>query len=87
METKSNANWMERLYKILGYQEHICIEANGLAGGFIIMWKRGLNMRCRWQTGKVICCDLLNEQGGVLWSMVACYSTPYMGEKKNSGET
>lgn len=45
------------------------------------MWKDRVTMRCRWKTNSVICCDLLNDCGRVSWNMVACYGTPYLGEK------
>lgn len=72
---------MERLCRIMGFQKHICIEARGLASGFIVMWKERINLRCHWQTEKAICCDMMNEHGGILWSMAACFGSPYTGER------
>lgn len=83
METKCNAIQMKRLCKTLGFERFIFTEARGLAGGYIIMWMEGINLKCRWKTDKVIYCDMLDQQEEVSWSMVACYGTPYYGEKEN----
>lgn len=82
METKRNDIQIDSICKNLGFQKIICIEVRGLAGGHAVMWKKGINLKKWWHSDRSIYCDMVNEQGGIEWSMVSCYGTSYIGEKE-----
>lgn len=41
------------------------------------------NMELNWSIDRIICCKVNNVMNSMNWNLLACYGTPYPGEKQD----
>lgn len=86
IETKCGAEQMERVARMLGFNNFEIVEARGTAGGLILMWTDDVNIEMEWKSDRIIGCDILDYDRVKRWSIFACHGTPYNSEKRTFWE-
>ncbi|KAF4349831.1 hypothetical protein G4B88_026709 [Cannabis sativa] len=81
-ETKVTVETMGTVFNRLGFVNHWCIPANGLAGGFCIAWRIGVlcNVVDTYETGFLV--SFQAAIGFPEWKMYCIYGTPYGASKR-----
>uniref|UniRef100_A0A803QLX3 Reverse transcriptase domain-containing protein n=1 Tax=Cannabis sativa TaxID=3483 RepID=A0A803QLX3_CANSA len=80
-ETKVDEISMMQVVVRLGFENHCCIPANGLAGGFCVAWKsgRGCSILQIFEAG--FCVRIMSIGCSEPWLLFCVYGTPYSALK------
>lgn len=73
---------MERVARMLGFNNFETIKAKGIVEGLILMWIDEIKIEVEWKSDRIICGDNVDHDGKKKgWSMFASHGTPYNSEK------
>lgn len=73
---------MERVARMLGFNNFEIVEARGIAGGLILMWTDDVQLEMEWKSDRIICCNILVYDRVKRWSLFTCHGTLYNCEKR-----
>lgn len=54
----------------------------GLARGLTLMWDEGVNVRCVWNSERIIQRVIEVADTPTYWDFLACHGTPYLANKR-----
>lgn len=81
METKCDKTRIQKVCKTLGYSSSFVIDSIGHAGGLAFIWVDFVSLKIKWNSGRIICGDIIGPNGLNVWELYACYGPPYTSEK------